>query len=90
MLDTYRDMNAQIAADYNVTFLDVRSKSLATIPSIWPLNKYYLTMDGEHPNERGARIEADLFATQLNHWLARNGYAGKPGQPIGAEYHSWE
>jgi hypothetical protein len=29
----------------------------------------WVTIDGEHPNDRGAQIEAELFATQINAWL---------------------
>ena len=39
-----------------------KTLTLTLTPTLTPI-------EGEHPNERGTGIEAELFATQINAWL---------------------
>lgn len=52
-----------------VQYIDIRNRFLEAIPSWWDFRGGWVTVDGEHPNERGTWIEAKLFADQLNLWL---------------------
>ena len=66
MLDDYRTMNKAVAAAFNI---DIRQAFLDAIPSIWLLHAGYVTVDGEHENERGTQIVADKLAAALLPWL---------------------
>lgn len=74
MLQSYLAMNQNITAMMNVSYMDVRQQFLNNLPWYWPLGYYFLTVDGEHPNYRGAHIIAKMFADQLRPWIdARRG-----------------
>lgn len=70
MLNDYREINKQVAADYKLPYIDMRQAFLDDCPDDWSIYGHYDTEDGEHPNDRGTDIEADLFAKQSNEWLA--------------------
>ena len=71
MLNDYRAMNRVVCDFFDVPYMDIRQKFLDAIPS-WYLFSYgYLTIDGEHENERGSNIVADSFADALRPWLDR-------------------
>ena len=53
-----------------VSYINMRAAFLQAIPWWWELWGGWVTIEGEHPNERGAGIEAELFASTLNVWLA--------------------
>jgi len=71
MLDDYREINKQVASSFaNVPYIDVRQAFLDAIAEKdWKFYSLYTTVDGEHPNQRGTTIEADLFAQQINAWM---------------------
>lgn len=73
MLNDYRNLTSGIAQTLGVPYLDIRGAFLAAIPAWWLWYKDWATQDGEHPNERGTKIEATLFAAQVNTWLAQTG-----------------
>lgn len=58
-----------MADKYSVPYIDMRQAFVDSIPSYWIYYKGYVTEDGEHENERGTQIVADLIATELNTWL---------------------
>lgn len=71
MLEAYKALVQEVAADLAVPYLDVREAFLHSLPS--PITPHTLsfggvTDDGEHPNARGTLIEAILFADQINKW----------------------
>jgi len=69
MLDDYRVLTRDAAAAVGVPYIDMRAAFLAEIPPWWLIYAGWCTIDGEHPNDRGTQIEAELFATTINGWL---------------------
>lgn len=70
-LDIYREINRKLCEELSVSYIDIRDAYQKAIPSWWPLQRWYLTADGEHPNDRGTQIEADLFAAVIRDWLTK-------------------
>lgn len=68
MLEAYRDINKEVAEDLEVPYIDVRSAFIDAIGD-WEYNNGCLTSDGEHPNNNGAIVEANLFSYVINEWL---------------------
>ena len=60
-----------------VSYINMRAAFLQAIPWWWQLYAGWVTLEGEHPNERGAGVEAELFANTLGVWFTaeegRNG-----------------
>ena len=52
------------------SYINMRAAFLEAIPIWWKLYGGWVTIEGEHPNERGTGIEAALFANTINGWLA--------------------
>lgn len=73
MLNDYRDINEEICESHHVYYMDIRQVFLDTIPPYWIFNSKYLTVDGEHPNERGTEIEAEFFAGAVNNFIESQG-----------------
>lgn len=71
MLNDYRDINKKIAAEYNISYLDIRKNYLEFIPSYRFFYKYCLTVDGEHENENGLGIIAKNIANILFEWIPK-------------------
>ena len=70
MLNDYREMNEEIARELNVPYLDIRKAFLDVLATTsWKFNNGCITQDGEHPNENGAVVEANLFSAMINNWL---------------------
>ena len=69
MLDDYRAINKAMAREFNVSYIDVRQAFVDAIPPYWHFYSGYVTVDGEHENERGTQIVAELFAANLLPWL---------------------
>lgn len=69
VLDLYRDINRMISAECGVDFIDMRSALFNAIPALWPFQRWCVTTDGEHPNEKGTKVEAAQFAPVINKWL---------------------
>ena len=72
MLNDYREINMQIAANYSVPYIDVRSALQKAIPSWWLWNMGAVTIDGEHLNSQGVDIVSALFADVIQKWLVDN------------------
>eukprot|EP01040_Poterioochromonas_malhamensis_P012614 gene12614-13806_t len=69
MLNAYRAMNMEIAEELGVDYIDMRKIFLRALPNYWILPAYHLTLDGEHPNDRGTGIIAEEFAKQISIWF---------------------
>ena len=70
MLDAYRDINRRICADYGITYFDLRSALQSAIKAANSTADYgYVTDDGEHLNDLGATIAAQMYAQSINRWL---------------------
>ena len=69
MLNDYRDMNKAVAKELNVPYIDVREAFLNAIPTYWHFLHGYVTIDGEHENERGTQMVAKMLADALRPWL---------------------
>ena len=69
MLDDYRVLTRAAADEVGVPYIDMRQAFLDDIPAWWLIYAGWVTIDGEHPNDRGTKIEAELFATTINGWL---------------------
>lgn len=69
MLDAYRLINQQVAAEFGVDYIDLRTSLVQAVPFYWTWYKWWLTKDGEHLNYRGSIILADLFAEALDEYL---------------------
>lgn len=70
MLNDYAIMNKNIAASFDMPYIDVRGAFQDYIPSYQLCYSLCVTYDGEHENERGTIIVARLFAETLNVWLS--------------------
>ena len=68
MLDAYRTLTRNAAQEAGVPYIDMRAAFLKAIPNWWLFYAGIVTVDGEHPNDKGASIEAKLFANQINAW----------------------
>eukprot|EP01040_Poterioochromonas_malhamensis_P004951 gene4951-5311_t len=68
MLNDYRQMNMDIAEELGVDYIDMRKSYLYELPDYWIAAAYYLTLDGEHPNDRGTGVIVDKFAKQISEW----------------------
>ena len=69
MLDDYRVLTRVVAEANSVPYIDMRAAFLNAIPFWWLLPSGVVTVDGEHPNDTGTGIEAQLFAATINAWL---------------------
>ena len=69
MLDDYCQIDRTIAANHHVPYLDIRGSLQRAIPwwRLWYAG--YVTKDGEHTNERGTLILAEIFSKQLLQWF---------------------
>ena len=53
----------------SILYIDLRQALQDGLPSVWLFNRWYLTSDGEHPNERGTQILAKKFGEVISTWL---------------------
>ena len=61
--DMYITMTRNAALSVpGVSYIDIRTRFLEAIPSWRSKYRGWVTVDGEHPNDRGTWIEAKLFA----------------------------
>ena len=73
-MEAYVNLTRQAAERVpGVAYINMRAAFLQAIPWWWTLYGGWVTIEGEHPNERGAGIEAELFANTLNGWIAEEG-----------------
>ena len=65
-------MNQEIAAEYGISFIDVRKAFTDAIPFHQLYYRGCVTYDGEHLNARGMKIVAKLFVSTLTQWLTKS------------------
>eukprot|EP01036_Dinobryon_divergens_P031165 gene31165-40522_t len=53
----------------NILYIDLRQAFQDGLPFGWLFSRWYLTSDGEHPNERGTQIMAKKFGEVIATWL---------------------
>mmetsp|Transcript_3274 Transcript_3274/g.4935 ORF Transcript_3274/g.4935 Transcript_3274/m.4935 type:complete len:298 (+) Transcript_3274:58-951(+) len=70
MLDFYRSLNKNTTESLGVPYIDMRGALQNAIPKTWFWSRWYVSADGEHPNERGTRIIAQQFGIYMNIWLS--------------------
>ena len=69
LLDLYRDINRNVTQENGLLYMDIRRALQEVIPSAWILSRWFCTLDGEHPNERGTQIIAQQFGMAINLFL---------------------
>jgi len=69
MLNDYRNMTREVTESNKLKYMDMRQAFLDRIPAGYSQCSGTVTVDGEHPNDAGAQVEATLFAETLNEWL---------------------
>jgi hypothetical protein len=69
MLDDYCQIAREVALAHKVPYMDIRGSLKRAVPwyRLWYAG--FVTKDGEHTNERGTWILADLLARQLLVWF---------------------
>ena len=68
MLDYYRDTNKVVTESVGFVYVDIRSEFLElTKTKSWYTG--HITMDGEHPNERGTVVICNFFIAAIRKWL---------------------
>ena len=82
MLNDYRDMTRMICLEYKVNFMDMRKLALAAIPFYWVYYKGYLTVDGEHENDRGTALVAKEFSRVIKMWFSHSEKIANDNSPI--------
>ena len=66
MLDEYVELAKRVADERNVTYINVREAFIKALSKRHDKNsKGFITIDGEHPNERGTQIMVQLFCSAL-------------------------
>lgn len=68
MLNDYASINKKIASDLNITYIDIRSAYLNSLPMYRMSYMGCLTVDGEHENTNGMAIIAKSVATAVARW----------------------
>lgn len=68
-MDAYREINKEVCQELAIQYVDLRQAFKSELPSAWPFSRWYLTSDGEHPNERGSQIIANKFVEVLKKWM---------------------
>jgi lysophospholipase L1-like esterase len=68
-LDYYSSVNADLAKSVGIPYIDIRSAMKATTPATQLFYRRCNTQDGEHPNVRGTKVVAKLFADVIRTWL---------------------
>ena len=69
VFDEYRDLNRQVASEFGVDYIDVRTELTNAVPFYWSFYKWWISIDGEHFNYRGTIIVVDLLVEKLYGWL---------------------
>ena len=69
LLNKYRAINQQVAAAFNISYIDIRLAYLEALPSYRLAYSGCLTVDGEHENDNGLRIISKLIAQAVFDWI---------------------
>lgn len=69
MLDRYVTINKELCSDNAIPYLDVRRRFLSALPANYYGYMGCLTIDGEHENENGAIIIANMFSEAILGWI---------------------
>ena len=65
MLDRYVTINQELCSANSITYIDTRQSFLSALPLSYYGYQGCLTVDGEHSNNLGAVILANLFSKFL-------------------------
>jgi lysophospholipase L1-like esterase len=68
-IEKYNHLVEEVAQSKKTTFIDMNKLYSAAVPFFWQLDRYWVTDDGEHPNDYGTMIAAEQFAIAINDWL---------------------
>lgn len=68
-LQQYIEMNRAVCEEMKVKYIDLHKKFIKKLPWYWFPSRYYLTVDGEHPNRTGTKLIAKAFAKVLNEMI---------------------
>lgn len=69
LFDLYRSYNQKISLDLNLTYIDLRQAYLDAVPSYHKGFRHCVTVDGNHPSENGAYINAYKISQTLLEWF---------------------
>lgn len=68
-IEYYKALTQNITISSGLPYMDLRDSFLSNIPNTWQPCEGLVTVDGEHPNEKGTQIEASVLAKQINQWF---------------------
>jgi hypothetical protein len=68
LLDKYRVISQEVGQKLSIPYINIRKAFQELIPSWWISSMWYITFDGEHPNEYGAKVESKYFAEMFMRW----------------------
>jgi hypothetical protein len=68
-INHFIEMNRAVCEEMKVKYIDLHNKFEKKLPWYWFPSRYYLTVDGEHPNRKGTKLIAKVFAKVVNGWL---------------------
>lgn len=69
VFDIYREINRQLSGQLNATYIDLRQAYLDAVPPAHLGSRNCVTVDGNHPSENGAMINARKIAETLHDWF---------------------
>ena len=69
ILNEYCTMNRETAESYGVPYINLRQALMDYIPCTQLSYAWCVTLEGEHLNKQGVKIQAQLFADTLGTWL---------------------
>jgi len=65
----YVEMNEEVCAAEGVKYINLHKLFSHQLPRIWPFASWYVTADGEHPNQYGTILMAREYALAIKEWL---------------------
>eukprot|EP01040_Poterioochromonas_malhamensis_P011056 gene11056-12051_t len=68
-LGEYVVMNAEVCTTTGVKYINLHKLFSHQLPRIWPFASWYVTADGEHPNQYGTILMAREYALAIKEWL---------------------
>lgn len=68
-LRNYVEMNRKVCEAEGVKYINMHKIFSHQLPRIWPFASWYVTADGEHPNQYGTSLMAREYALAIKDWL---------------------
>mmetsp|Transcript_11814 Transcript_11814/g.12724 ORF Transcript_11814/g.12724 Transcript_11814/m.12724 type:complete len:345 (-) Transcript_11814:175-1209(-) len=68
-LGNYVEMNRKVCEAEGVKYINMHKIFSHQLPRIWPFASWYVTADGEHPNQYGTILMAREYALAIKEWL---------------------